>query len=82
MQLLGSSILRNLSFCSFEIYLYMGLTPLWYLYNTRQRCIFQDGMFHKKLRKGLDIRRIYRGMILWYDSFVGRTGWVRPTFHR
>ena len=29
MKLLGSGILRNLSFCSLEDYLYIGLTPLW-----------------------------------------------------
>ena len=72
MQLLGSSILRNLSFCSLEIYLYMGLTPLWYLHDTPQAPIFQDGMFHKKPPEGLGKRRIYRSAPMWYDKYVGR----------
>ncbi len=60
MQLLGSSILSNLSFCSLELYLYIGLTPLWWLYITAAAAYFQDGMFHKKKDKILSKRRLYR----------------------
>ena len=60
MKLLGSSILRNLSFCSIEIYLYIGLTPLWYFHDTPDVVDFQDGKFHKSPGESLAIRRIYR----------------------
>ena len=62
MQLLGSSILRNLSFCSLEIYLYIGLTPLWYFHITALLWILQDGIFHKRMGKSLEKRSIYRGI--------------------
>ena len=60
MKLLGSSILRNLTFCNLEDYLYIGLTPLWYLYDTAVQRFLQVGKFHIKCEKSLDIRSIYK----------------------
>ena len=63
MQLLGSIIYITSTFYSFEgaVYVYIGLTPFWYLYDTSGSARFQDGMFHKKKGKISDNMRMDKG---------------------